>query len=162
MVVEVRRTSPEQWQVLRRVRLAALTESPRAFASTLDEEQAFDEAEWRRRAGGTCWLAWDGERPVGTVALVPDDVSAGALQLVGMWVDPAVRGSGAAGALVEAACAHARGAGAVEVCLWVADGNERARRAYERWGFAATGERQPLPGDALRTEDRMRRVLDPP
>lgn len=159
-MVEVRRTSAEQWEVLRSVRLAALADAPRAFTSTLAREQALTEADWRRRAGGTCWLAWDGDRAVGTVALVPDDVSDSALQLVGMWVEPAVRGRGAAAALVEAACACARALGAAEACLWVADGNDRARRAYERWGFAATGERQPLPGDPTRTEDRMRRVLD--
>jgi len=159
-VVEVRRTTGGQWQELRQVRLQALTDSPRAFASTLAREQAFDEAEWRRRADGTCWLAWDDERVVGTAGLVPDDVSPSALQLVGMWVAPAVRGNGAAAALVEAACAFARTAGVPEVCLWVADGNERARRSYARWGFVATGERQPLPGDPARTEDRMRRLLD--
>ena len=158
-VVEVRRTSGEQWRVLRQVRLAALVDSPRSFASTLAREQAFDDAEWRRRADGACWLAWQGGRPVGTVALVPDDVSEDALQVVGMWVEATVRGTGAAAALVEAACEHARATGTSEVCLWVADGNERARRAYERWGFVATGERQPLPGDPSRTEDRMRRRL---
>ncbi len=160
-MAEVRRTRDEQWQALRQVRLAALTDSPHAFASTLAREQAFDDDEWRRRASGTCWLAWDGDRPVGTAALVPDDVAEDALQIVGMWVEPAARGTGVAAALVEAACVHAAVLGAPEVCLWVAEGNERACRAYARWGFTSTGERQPLPSDPSRTEARMRRPLGP-
>jgi ribosomal protein S18 acetylase RimI-like enzyme len=45
------------------------------------------------------------------------------------------------------------------VSLWVADGNDRARRFYERLGFTGTDERQPLPSDPGTTEERMERVL---
>ena len=34
--------------------------------------------------------------------------------------------------------------GAVEATLWVAEGNERARRFFVRYGFGPTGQRQPL------------------
>lgn len=157
----MRRTTVEQWQALRELRLHALADSPAAFGSTLTQERALPDEEWQRRAGGDSWLAWDDGRPVGMVALVPDDVSSDARQVVGMWVAPPARGTGVAAALVEAACAAARAHGAACVCLWVADGNDRARRAYERCGFTATGRRQPLPSDPTVDEERMCRSLVP-
>ena len=157
-MVEVRRTTAEQWRALKQLRLSALADSPAAFGSTLAREVALDDAEWQRRARGGSWLAWANGRPVGMVALVPDDGSDGQ-QVVGMWVAPSSRRTGVGAALVEAACALASELGAGQVCLWVADGNEGARRAYEAYGFTATGERQPLPSDPSVGEERMCRAL---
>jgi len=75
-------------------------------------------------------------------------------QLVSMWVDPRARGSGAAVQLVAAVREAAAVEGARVLTLFVADGNDRARRLYERLGFRPTGERQPLPSDPARSEER--------
>jgi ribosomal protein S18 acetylase RimI-like enzyme len=62
-----------------------------------------------------------------------------------MWVSPGARGSGLADRLVGAVTGHARRAGAGQVTLWVAVGNERARAFYRRMGFTPTGRRQVYP-----------------
>ncbi|SET64910.1 hypothetical protein [Geodermatophilus poikilotrophus] len=49
--------------------------------------------------------------------------------------------------------------GARTVGLWVADGNDRARRSHERLGSTGTDERQPLPSDPGTSEERVERVL---
>ena len=152
------RVTPADWAELRDVRLRALVDAPSAFASTHAREVGFDEAEWRRRiAAGPWWLARADGAAVGLVAgyRTDDDVR----HLVSMWVDAAHRGSGAAARLVEAVCRWAVEDGGRAVSLWVADGNDRARRFYERLGFTGTGERQPLPSAPEIGEERLERGL---
>ena len=141
----------------RDVRLAALIDSPRAFASTYAREADFDEDAWLTRLRRTpAWLAFDGERPAGTATLwhdpdgAPDEVC-----LVGMWVASDDRGSGLADRLMTTALDAALRLGYARVVLDVADANPRARRLYERHGFAATGARGVLPWDATATETTL-------
>ena len=51
--ISVRELTEDQWETYRRVRLAALEESPQAFVATYAEEQAYDEAFWRKRPDWT-------------------------------------------------------------------------------------------------------------
>jgi ribosomal protein S18 acetylase RimI-like enzyme len=48
---------------------------------------------------------------------------------------------------------------ACAVTLWIADGNARARRLYERLGFVSTGRRQSLPSDPSVGEEELIRRL---
>lgn len=151
----IRRLTPADWAVSRQVRLTALAEAPYAFMSTLAREEAFDEQVWRRRLASptaATFLAWVDGEPAGTATGKiddPDDEFAfpGAWQLVGMWVDPKVRGSEVAGALVETVAEHAAGQGAGTLVLWVTEVNERAQAFYRRLRFTATGARQPVRPD---------------
>ena len=61
----------------------------------------------------------------------------------GMWVEPASRGRGVASASSSAWWRHADEVGR-SVLLHVTEGNDTAHRLYERHGFTATGEVQPL------------------
>ncbi|HEX9065031.1 MAG TPA: GNAT family N-acetyltransferase, partial [Streptosporangiaceae bacterium] len=84
----------------------------------------------------------------------------GAWQLVGMWVDPAVRGRGVAGPLVETVAGHAAAEGADTLVLWVTEVNHRAQAFYRRLGFAPTGARQPVrPDEPDLIELQMIRLL---
>ncbi len=154
-MAQVRRAGPDQWLVYRDLRLAALAEAPYAFSSTLERELAFDDQVWQQRLGSpgaATFLAWGGDEVVGMASGKPEDPDddfavPGAWQLVGMWVSPSVRGTGVSAALVEAVAQHVRGTGAPALVLWVTEVNERARRFYERLGFAPTGSRQPVRPD---------------
>lgn len=150
--------------VLREVRLAALADSPGAFASTYDREAAFDSAEWERRAvaastgrsAATFFARDEAGQVVGLVGVFENRVDPATAELVSMWVDPAGRGRGVGNALVERAIDWAREAGYARIELWVARGNDTAERLYLRSGFTVTGDSKPLPSDPCKDELRMR------
>jgi ribosomal protein S18 acetylase RimI-like enzyme len=165
---KVRRVRPEEWQVYRQVRLAALAEAPGAFMSTLEREQGFGEDIWRQRLGSisaATFIAWRDGKPTGTATGKIDDPTdeyavPGAWQLVGMWVDPRSRGMGVADELVQTVAGHARAEGAVSLVLWVTEVNDRARAFYKRMGFVPTGARQPVrPDEPDHWEEQMIRQL---
>jgi len=154
--VQVRLAQPDEWTVVRDVRLAALADAPDAFASTLGRETGQPEAEWRSRIAARPWfLAWHEGQPAGLVAMFPEQTplpehtappaAPPDWHLVSMWVRPEARGAGVADRLVAAVLAYARAAGAAQVTLWVAIGNDRARGFYQRMGFVPTGRRQMYP-----------------
>ena len=154
-MVLVREVGPEDWRVVRGIRLAALSDAPKAFGSTYEREIAFDGADWRRRFG---------PRSVTYVAYLPEVGPAGiagglgdqerVVELVSMWVAPAARGHGVGEALVNAVTGWATGR---DVHLWVTERNTAARALYERCGFAVTTERQQLPSDPSLSEVGMLR-----
>jgi GNAT superfamily N-acetyltransferase len=74
----------------------------------------------------------------GIVAGVHDARHPGVIQLMAMWVHPAIRGSGAADLLVAAVLEWAKSEDARLVRLQVIAANDRARRVYERNGFRPT------------------------
>jgi GNAT superfamily N-acetyltransferase len=163
----ITRLVPEQWAIYRQVRLAALTDAPYAFGSTLERERAFDDDRWQQRIRrAATFLALREGRPVGTATGVLDDPQdefhvPGAWQLVAMWVTASARGIGAADLLVQAVADHARAEGASALVLWVTDVNDRARAFYRRMGFASTGARQPVrPSEPDHWEEQMARQLD--
>ena len=140
----------EDWDVVRDVRLAALADTPDAFESSLAREQEHTEADWRAlvRAGGQR-LAWLEGSAVG---LARGAVHRDEHHLVGMWVSPAARGHGVAGALVQSVVDWARAVGARGLYLWVVGDNAAAQALYRRAGFVPTGRTQPLPTRPWQTE----------
>lgn len=159
MPVAVRRIRPDDGPLLKRIRLAALLDTPSAFAKTHAEESAYADEEWTRRA--TEWSV--GDQGLTVFADLDDEVvglvgghrpTPGQTELVSMWVDPAARRNGVGHALIAAVVEWAAGE---SVELWVTRGNDRAIALYERAGFVVTTDVQPLPSDPCRHEVRMRR-----
>ena len=156
----VQRLGEEDWPRVRAVRLASLGQAPEAFCSTLEGERGLPEEEWRRRAGrpdGTTLVLVDADgRDVGTATVIPHGEEPHDAVVVGVWVDPSVRGTGAARALMTAAMQDARDRGFPRLRLEVADDNAAAIAFYERLGFIPTGRRTPMPPpNAHRTEHEL-------
>jgi len=101
-----------------------------------------------------CIVAEAGGRVVGQVTVVPaaraarpvEDSALGHLR--NLYVDRSQWGSGLAAALMRAALEDARARGFVQLRLFVAEGQARARRFYERQGWRAVSAPyfDPVPG----------------
>lgn len=150
------------WPRLRHVRLTALSADPAAFLSSHDTELAYDEQQWRREFSRGEW----------NVIVTGDPGTAPGLGLVGVtrvpgmssaecfleyfWVAARIRGTGVGSLLLRTVLDRLRDAGVHTVWLWILDGNDDALRLYQRFGFQSTNERQPLPDDPDRSEEKLR------
>ena len=143
-VLDIKLLAPEEWHVLRTIRLRALLDSPHAFMSVYETE-----AQWARSSGDngslrrTGWSAVESGAIIGIAGLV-DGYASDGLHVEWTWVDPAHRHRGIFRALLKVLIDLESGNGAYDVALWVLENNSAARTAYARLGFAPTGERQRL------------------
>jgi GNAT superfamily N-acetyltransferase len=164
-VLIVRRIRSDEGARLRHVRLAALNDSPSAFASTYAAEATLPAAHWSQRAADTAsgddsaiFLALVDDEVVGVVGTFRTALDSAVVRLGAMWAAPAHRGVGVGRRLVAAVLDWASESGAAEVELWVTAGNVSAQALYESTGFTSTSERQPLPSDPTLTVVRMTRL----
>jgi ribosomal protein S18 acetylase RimI-like enzyme len=140
----LRRLGPDDWEVFRQIRLAALAESPDAFGSTLAREQAFAEDDWRRRLTTPVYVVEDPD-PVAVGGIFDND---GTPHVWGMWTDPVHRGLGHARTILDMLIPRGT---AAQLDVNVTNGD--ARTVYERYGFVGTGQLEPLrPGSDMQIE----------
>ena len=155
-VLDIKLLAPEEWHVLRTIRLRALLDSPRAFMSYYDTEARWSEAQWRQRfASGTWVVAIESGAVIGIAGLV-DGYASDGRHVEWTWVDPTHRHRGVFRALLEALIDLERGNGACDLALWVLENNHAARKAYTRLDFRETGERQHLSDDRFELRLRLR------
>jgi ribosomal protein S18 acetylase RimI-like enzyme len=141
-MTDIRYTQEEDWQELKRVRLAALLDAPTAFGVTHASAAAYTDEAWRDLAAGRgkarFILAFDGAEAVGIVGHVPNDQQE--LELIAMWVAPSHRGTPTATRLVDAVKEHTTG----RILLDVAPTNARASAFYQKQGFVFLPQWEPL------------------
>jgi len=146
--MELRRLRADEGLAYRAVRLRALELEPDAYGQTLAEALADPESLWHELAGSVG--STDDPRALfvvdrgdGTLAATlyaaVSETPPHLGQLGAMWVDPDLRAQGWGDALMERALGWAARWGAPGVTLWLASGNERAWRFYQRHGFQPTG-----------------------
>jgi GNAT superfamily N-acetyltransferase len=152
--IDVHELSPDDWELWRRLRLAALTEAPSAFGSRLADWQGEGDQEgrWRERlniAGSYNIVAMLDDEPAGMASGVPGE-SADAVELISMWVAPSARGHGVGDVLMQRIEQWASRNAALVLRLNIAADNAGADRLYRRNGFAYTGEDGPPMPDGAR------------
>jgi ribosomal protein S18 acetylase RimI-like enzyme len=169
--VTVRSLGEEDWREFKAIRLAALRDSPDAFAASADDEEGFEEDFWRLRVRRSTRLVAvrrdsDGNaesQPVGVVSLGQGKDDEGRVaEIFGLWVAPDARGTGVATKLVEASAERARRDGRTHVSYWVGTDNGRAVAFASGIGFRPTDFRRPMrvtPGDDEDDEEEIAMVL---
>ncbi|GMA18177.1 GNAT family N-acetyltransferase [Arsenicicoccus piscis] len=147
--ISVRVLTADDWQLYKARRLAALADSPEAFAAKYDDEVAFDDEVWQDRMVRAARLLAerDGEA-VGIASVRPleerplDDETYA--EFFGMWVDPAHRGGGVGAALVRAGADQARHERCTHLAYWVGTDNGPAVAFASAYGFRPTDSRRPM------------------
>lgn len=144
---------------LKHLRLTALQDTPTAFGSTYAHESAFSDEDWKTKAAtwsngttGTCWIALDGDAPVGIAAGYIAADAPNVVNLVSMWTSSTHRRRGIGGKLVARVEEWAKSVGVPVIQLHVTEGNTAAIELYKRCGFEFTGEReqhQAHPGEIV-------------
>jgi ribosomal protein S18 acetylase RimI-like enzyme len=148
--VEIIELDADDWPVFRDVRLRALGDAPEAFGSRLADWEDAPEERWRARLDAV-ELNVVARRGGEFVGMASGAVDGDDVELISMWVDPALRGQGVAAALCAAVVSWAKDAGR-PTYLMVRSDNARAIAAYERAGFVDLGVPE---GHAGPPENRM-------
>lgn len=152
MSYTVRRTTAEEWQEFRDLRLEALLDSPTNYGRTYEQDLAVPDEEWQERArtnAGSAeqafFVAVDDAtgRLVGMWGGMPHFNRPDAHIVLGVYVQPAARGTDVAKRLNRAFIDFAETTDSKELLLLVRDDNDRGRRFYEREGFELTGFSEP-------------------
>ncbi|GIF22338.1 GNAT superfamily N-acetyltransferase [Actinoplanes tereljensis] len=84
------------------------------------------------------WIAELDNHRVGSVFCVDGGSQTAVLRV--LILDPAARGTGLGGRLVDTCVGYARNVGYKRMTLWTTDGLDAARNLYLRRGFRLTGE----------------------
>lgn len=104
------------------------------------------------------WACIGPDRDTGHAASATPTAAASG-ELYALYVQPTLTGSGIGRTLLDAAHTHAVAQGFEELRLWVLTDNTRARRFYERAGYAADGAVQADEYDGVSvSEVRYRRT----
>jgi RimJ/RimL family protein N-acetyltransferase len=150
-----------EWSILRDMRLAALRESPGSFLSSYSEESTYEEREWRAEFERGEWtIEVRNEKAVALVGVTREqDTPADECYLEYVWVRPGFRHRGIATDLIKNVLRRLLNRGFVTIWLWILDGNEPARRLYEKCGFTSTGRTQRPRRSPSRREELMKLIF---
>ncbi|MDB5858439.1 MAG: family N-acetyltransferase [Ramlibacter sp.] len=142
--MEIRSLTPADATAYRSLRLRGLREHPEAFTSSYEEDvqQPLQVAELRLASQRTSfWGAFQGRELCGAVGLEREGRAKvlHRAKVIGMYVVPEATGQGVGAQLLQALLARSRAEGLESLVLTVTEGNEAARRLYERCGFRSFG-----------------------
>jgi ribosomal protein S18 acetylase RimI-like enzyme len=154
---DIRPLVPDEWFILRDIRLTALAESPDAFLSTYEREKVYVEDRWRAEFTRGDWnVGFLSGRPASLLGVTREpDTPADACYLEYLWVAPDCRRRHVALDMIAGVLDGLRARGMRTAFLWVLDGNEVAMNVYRRAGFMSTNHRQALAARPGRSEERL-------
>lgn len=138
----IRRLTGDDVDAYRAIRLEALTVSPESYGTSAENFAARSTESLRRQLDTMALFAVAGPagEPAGIVAYGRDEGERETHRgwLMQVYVKPALRGTGASLALLEAAVEHARSE-VIQLHLMVGAHNAPAIRLYQKAGFAIYG-----------------------
>lgn len=148
--IDVRQLTEQDWREYKRLRLASLQDAPDSFGSTFEKERMFSEAAWRARLTATkvatqlpLIVSLNGAS-VGLAFGVVHSNCDRCAHVYQMWVANSARGQGVGKLLLQEILDWAGTMNVAEVRLLVTVGNPAAIALYQKLGFQAKPELEPL------------------
>jgi len=141
LLIEIRKLPVSRWKDMRKLRLESLKESPLAFGSTVGEDHALKESEWKKRMRGAYFALAD-DVPVGMIvcAFNKDVKFRHVAEIYSFYVREGSRGKGVGSGLIGRALRMAqRKKDVVKVRLYVNRQQRTALRMYFKTGFEVVG-----------------------
>ena len=164
--ISVRRIRPGEGGLYKRVRLAALADSPDSFATTFESATARSPDSWNEQADAASdgsdrftLFAFVEAEPAGMAALYRDSNGGDSGEVIQVWVDPAHRGGPVANRLIDGLISLAEDHGYERISAQVNLENERGIRFFKRYGFELTDETEPLREDSHLVSGLMTRQI---
>ena len=153
-MITIRRITPNDAELLRAIRLRALSDTPMAFGSTYARELAFPTLEWQTRAmrhatapDAATFFAFDDNVCCGIIGCFSKSDEPSMATIVSMWVASEARRKGIGADLLQAAENWARQQKLTHLFLDVVENNAPAIGLYQACGFEFTGEMDQYPHD---------------
>ncbi len=146
-MITIRRIQLGEADLYKRMRLASLQDAPYAFSSTYESALQRSAESWQEQADSTAqgadratFLVFSDDAPIGIAALyrLPSHVDVG--EVLQVWVAPEHRGKGVAWSLLDAVLDWAGANGFRTILATIKEGNSRALRFYQKYGFTPAGE----------------------
>ena len=157
----IERLQLEDWMRLKKLRLAALSDSPDAFGSTLDSASKYSDTDWKNSIRDLpTFVAVKDHVDQGIVRCAPDKDDTSSLLLISMWVAPLARRSGLAEKLILVSLEWAQSKGYKQISLDVTDNNNAAIKLYGKLMFEPNGETGtlPFPREHITEHRRVRKL----
>ena len=140
-MIEIGRLPVERWEDYKKLRLEALAHDPSAFGSSVEEEEAQSEDDWKRRIPNVLF-AMSGDRPVGMIVFVTNSriKTKHTAEIFGVYVKSSHRGKGIGSELLGEALSQIRkNRSVLKVSLSVNPEQEPAVELYRKAGFEVVG-----------------------
>jgi ribosomal protein S18 acetylase RimI-like enzyme len=163
-MVEVRQVDADDLHIWIRLRIDALADAPGAFGDTVDQARLRTLQEWRETLfdrDGCLFVAYWKDLPAGMARVSRLKENPRSSGLYSMWVRPSARRNGVGAALMDAALRWAERQGVDEMTLFVAEGNEEAKRLYLKTNFVETGTRRTMRSNPAVQMEMMSRRIGP-
>lgn len=164
MTITIRQLKPDEWAVLKDVRLTALLTDPRVFGSRYEEECHKDESEWRAQLSSpkvALFVLFDGNSPIGMTAISynKDDPEQKSAILWGSWLRPEYRKRGLSDMMYKARLTWVEAQPDIKsIYVGHRASNAASRSAIQKHGFKFTHADAKTWHDGV-TEDDMRYEL---
>jgi len=153
--MHLRRLEAHESSLLRELRLRALQDAPGSFRDTYADIAAQPSPYWDTLTRSVTepgqhvmFVAFDDDKPIGSVFGLVDLVQGKDGRVGGMWVDPVWRRRGIGAALLQEVAGWARERGFERLRLWRVVDAVGAGSLYRKLGFVETGNLRPLSGES--------------